>query len=638
MAITPSEFEKIWSTNASTPEYTFSDADYLEGWDFVGNLPPTRAQWNAIQKRTDEKMKYVFDNFGSPLVAPTVADMTEQNRVYVYTGSEVGYTAGDWYYYDEGTSVWVDGGVYNAVAVVTDTTLTQAGVPADAKVTGDWFNAISDNLFTDTEMQVSTTATGWRLVPTTGFCVSNPGYKLVKYSVIAGKTYKVVSDDYFQFQTVASVPTSGTSNRIGDTYGAGTLYVTAPIGATYLIISTPTSSTTAKAYESKTIDPMVFETTFTAGHYINSSGAEVSNANFSCTDYIELADVLFPIQYTLYQQTGTNVVSYYDADKTYLSGVQGSGNNTPSNGTTSYPTEARYVRFSTCVQSGGVVNPKPNLKLTKLENNKLASGSVGTTNLQDQSVTKAKCNFFIHDTNSNYIDKAGYTNGYINSSGVFVSNNGWRATDYCALEPNTQYYGGGLFGGYCAFYDEDKNVISAYGAYDFTISSFTTPIGTVYGRFSLDASYQSIDDAWIFTKNEKPKDYAWTIDGVSIDSSVDTPCDYDGHEISIFNKILCVGDSLTEGTFNHLDSGTTQYVTYSKYAYPKYLQKLTGVDVTNLGHGGQSSVQWYNTEKNNDLSGYDCAIIQLGVNDVGQYTTFGVDTQTAFTNIINKRL
>lgn len=142
MAITPTDFDKIWSTNASTPEYTFSDADYLEGWDFVGNLPPTRAQWNAIQKRTDEKMKYVFDHFGSPLVASTVAEMTLQNRVYVYTGSETGYTAGDWYYWNG--SAWTDGGVYNAVAIGTDTTLTQAGVPADAKATGDAISAKAD--------------------------------------------------------------------------------------------------------------------------------------------------------------------------------------------------------------------------------------------------------------------------------------------------------------------------------------------------------------------------------------------------------------------------------------------------------------------------------------------------------------
>jgi hypothetical protein len=93
---------------------------------------------------------------------------------------------------------------------------------------------------------------------------------------------------------------------------------------------------------------------------------------------------------------------------------------------------------------------------------------------------------------------------------------------------------------------------------------------------------------------------------------------------------------MTEGTFNHRDSGSTQYVTYKKYSYPTYLNKMTGIDVTNLGHGGQTSVQWYDTEKNNDLSGYDCAIIQLGINDLGTYGELVDDTKTAFQNIITK--
>lgn len=134
MAITPSDFSKIWASNADTPEYTFSDTNYLKGWDFVGNLPPTRAQWNAIQKCTDEKMKYVFDNFGAPLTASTVADMTMQNRVYVYTGSETGYTAGHWYYWN---GSWTDGGVYNSNTVQVDPTLTISGAAADAKATGN---------------------------------------------------------------------------------------------------------------------------------------------------------------------------------------------------------------------------------------------------------------------------------------------------------------------------------------------------------------------------------------------------------------------------------------------------------------------------------------------------------------------
>lgn len=72
---------------------------------------------------------------GSPLVASTAAAMVDTTKIYVYTGSETGYTAGNWYYYDG--SAWVSGGVYNSVAVQTDATLTAAGVAADAKKVGD---------------------------------------------------------------------------------------------------------------------------------------------------------------------------------------------------------------------------------------------------------------------------------------------------------------------------------------------------------------------------------------------------------------------------------------------------------------------------------------------------------------------
>lgn len=112
------------------------------------------AQVEDIQKDVDEKAVGVTDRyndimqvkrtFGSPLVAATAAEMTETNRVYVYTGSESGYTNGHWYYYQD--SKWNDGGVYNSSAINTDTTLKVSGMAADAKAAGDAIDGLKADL------------------------------------------------------------------------------------------------------------------------------------------------------------------------------------------------------------------------------------------------------------------------------------------------------------------------------------------------------------------------------------------------------------------------------------------------------------------------------------------------------------
>ena len=94
---------------------------------------------------------------GSPLQAATVSGMTDHDKIYVYTGSETGYTAGNWYYWDG--SAWVSGGVYNAVAVTTDTTLSIAGEPADAKVTGDNLTDLKSQIQSIEEVTVTVTET-----------------------------------------------------------------------------------------------------------------------------------------------------------------------------------------------------------------------------------------------------------------------------------------------------------------------------------------------------------------------------------------------------------------------------------------------------------------------------------------------
>lgn len=82
--------------------------------------------YNALVASKIEALK---SQIGSPLVASTAAEMTDTDKIYVYTGSETGYTNGNWYYYD-GTA-WASGGTYNSVAIgdntITDAKLIQAG-------------------------------------------------------------------------------------------------------------------------------------------------------------------------------------------------------------------------------------------------------------------------------------------------------------------------------------------------------------------------------------------------------------------------------------------------------------------------------------------------------------------------------
>ena len=103
---------------------------------------------NRIEKGIDDSVNGVNSNShsiaelqtrisqianGSPAPVATVAEMTDESAVYLYTGSETGYTAGDWYYYD-GTA-WTSGGTYGGA--VTDTTLALPGVPADSETVGE---------------------------------------------------------------------------------------------------------------------------------------------------------------------------------------------------------------------------------------------------------------------------------------------------------------------------------------------------------------------------------------------------------------------------------------------------------------------------------------------------------------------
>lgn len=135
---------------------------------------------------------------GTPLKASTVAAMSDMNKIYVYTGSESGYTAGNWYYYDSGK--WVSGGIYNATAIKTDTSLSQASCAADAYAVGLKVQHIDDTILDSNyrNMDISTFETlNAYLAYTTLSAVSHDRDKYYAIPVCKGETYRIKCDGNF---------------------------------------------------------------------------------------------------------------------------------------------------------------------------------------------------------------------------------------------------------------------------------------------------------------------------------------------------------------------------------------------------------------------------------------------------------
>lgn len=104
------------------------------------SITPSVAERVAILEAMTQRLYSMAG--GAPVVVSNVSDMTDTDLIYVLK------TDGCWYYYEG--SDWVAGGEYGAVS--TDTTLTQSGLPADAKAVGDALaNAFTGESLSDGE-------------------------------------------------------------------------------------------------------------------------------------------------------------------------------------------------------------------------------------------------------------------------------------------------------------------------------------------------------------------------------------------------------------------------------------------------------------------------------------------------------
>lgn len=116
----------------------------------INDLPllsnPTEDMYCLVGKDDLQKVPWsaIMGQIGAPYIATTVAGMTDKTRVYVYQGSESGYTSGNWYYWNG--SAWTSGGTYNSAAVDTDKTLTQSDKPADSAIVGKEIGSLKESV------------------------------------------------------------------------------------------------------------------------------------------------------------------------------------------------------------------------------------------------------------------------------------------------------------------------------------------------------------------------------------------------------------------------------------------------------------------------------------------------------------
>jgi hypothetical protein len=121
-------YNLIFGANASQ-SYTWSDVDYQKGWETVGDTPPLGEQFDALQRRADNKAKDLNDRL-TPI---------ESNNTNIFRQPSTAYTLKDIRFYPELPAGWyfeckVDG-TTDAGAITLPATIVENAEVTDGTVT-----------------------------------------------------------------------------------------------------------------------------------------------------------------------------------------------------------------------------------------------------------------------------------------------------------------------------------------------------------------------------------------------------------------------------------------------------------------------------------------------------------------------
>ena len=348
---------------------------------------------------------------GGAVVVTEAADMVDHSLIYLYEGTETGYTAGHFYYYN-GTA-WVDGGLYY---VGKDGKNGTNGVNGSDGVDGadgqDGFSPIAT---------VETTSTGVRISITDKNGTTSA---TVQNGTATDAQVAAWLDNHPEATTTVEDGSISKAKLAAD--------VLAPVDKVPVI------------EETLGADIIAGHTgvVWTNNKYFDSSGAIKSGNEYAYTeDYLNVALLKYVKRINLYTQYIACCVFY---DENYE--IVGAVNESTSGGVNvayiAVPDDAVYFRLS---QPKSRLNPSPITFMT-LED------VIGKSINSDLPVDIASV--------------LTYTGG-IKTDGTLSTYSGWKVTDFIKVTPGEflKYFGCGNIGGnitLCpiAFYDADKNPLS----------------------------------------------------------------------------------------------------------------------------------------------------------------------------------
>ncbi|NEX53645.1 BppU family phage baseplate upper protein [Lactococcus lactis] len=289
---------------------------------------------------------------GAPKAVSRVSDMTDKTKNYVYTGTELGYTPGNWYYWS-GTA-WISGGVYQSTGIgdhsISRAKLNFLSLPG----------VIGKNLFDP-------------LATTLGYYIAHASGKMLPIAEYS-------ASDFISVLPSTAYQISGTNEQLAF-YDSNKVYIsglsfanefkTTPANAAFIRMSLKTTQindvqlelgTTTTSYEPYAIyfnnesihspipesklDPSLIKGTAsknlfnksraTPGYYISYyNGKMFPIAEYSASDFISV------LPSTAYQISGTNEqLAFYDSNKVYISGLR------TANEFKTTPANAAFIRMS----------------------------------------------------------------------------------------------------------------------------------------------------------------------------------------------------------------------------------------------------------------------------------------------------